>query len=842
MSLAKYRKKRDFGKTPEPRGHSATSNQNLSYFIQKHDARRLHYDFRLELAGKLLSWAVPKGPSLDPAHKRLAVHVEDHPLAYGTFEGVIPAKQYGAGTVLLWDRGIWKPEGDPVKAYRQGRIKFQLQGKKLSGRWNLIRMGPPKNEKENWLLIKEQDEAARRGPEADITTRAPQSVSEVSARKEKKVRPVAPKNGARKQSMPEIIKPQLATLSEQAPSGDDWLSEVKFDGYRVLCRIDQGEARLFTRAGHDWTHKWKPIATAAAKLPVEQAWLDGELVAIDESGEIRFQALQNLTDGEGSARLAYYVFDLVYMNGLDLSQVPLIERKQLLQELLVSQRSKDSILYNDHIVGRAQEVFEHACLHGLEGIVAKRAGAFYTQARVKSWLKIKCRHRQEFVIGGFTQGAGARTGFGALLVGVYDDDRKLRYAGRVGTGFDQAMLKTLSGKFSKLEQTHTPFINPPTGREAQGVHWLKPKLVSEVNFAQWTDSGVIRHAAFVGLRNDKAIHEIVREQANSESRSTKQKSNKSKRQSLASAPKADQKKTSATGARVAGVALSNSSRVLFPGGGWTKLDLARYYEQIADWILPHLHNRPLTLVRCPHGGTGKCFFQKHVNDSITEDIERVKVPEDRGFSLYMMANNVQALVSLVQMGVLELHTWGAQAGALDKPDRLIFDLDPAPDLPWPQVVEAALLLRALLEDLGLRSFLKTTGGKGLHIAVPLKPERPWDEVKAFTRSIAEHLANTLPERFTSKISKSKRTDKIFIDYLRNGSGATAVAAYSTRARPGAPISTPIAWEELDEDLHSDSFTLENIQQRLKQIGADPWADYFRLKQRISAAMLRKYAP
>lgn len=822
MSLAKYRKKRDFGKTPEPRGRTAQSHQQLEYFIQKHDARRLHYDFRLELAGKLLSWAVPKGPSLDPADKRLAVHVEDHPLEYGTFEGVIPPKQYGAGTVLLWDRGIWTPEGDPAKGYRQGRLKFHLEGKKLSGGWNLVRMGPPKNDKENWLLIKERDAAARRGAAADITARAPESVAKPSAPKVKKSTPAISAGGARKKPMPEIIKPQLATLSEHAPQGDDWLSEVKFDGYRVLCRIEQGEARLFTRAGHDWTGKWKPIAAAAARLPVEQAWLDGELVALDENGSIRFQALQNSMQAGAPAHLAYYVFDLVYMNGLDLTQVPLLERKQLLQQLLAAQPADGPILYNDHIVGGAREVFEHACVHGLEGIVAKRADAVYSQSRGKSWLKIKCRHRQEFVIGGFTDPAGTRKEFGALLVGVYDDAQKLRYAGRVGTGFDQDTLKIFSGKFHALEQTHAPFINPPTGREAHGVHWLKPQLVAEVDFAEWTGSGVIRHAAFIGLREDKPSREIVRERASP-------------------APVADQKKIPAGSAQVAGVSLSHASRVLFPGIGWTKLDLARYYERIAERIIPHLHNRPLTLVRCPHGGTGKCFFQKHVNETTTEDIERVKVPEDHGAALYMMANNVQAIVSLVQMGVLELHTWGAKAGHLDKPDRLIFDLDPAPDLPWTQVVEAALLMRALLEDLGLRSFLKTTGGKGLHIAVPLKPERPWPEVKAFTRAIAEHLANTIPDRFTAKISKAKRTDKIFIDYLRNGSGATAVAAYSTRARPGAPISTPIAWEELDENLHSDSFTASNIQQRLDNLRADPWAEYFQLKQRLSAAMLRKYA-
>jgi len=838
MSLDKYWKKRDFGKTPEPRGTSSKSSQQLSYFIQKHDARRLHYDFRLELAGKLLSWAVPKGPSLNPADKRLAVHVEDHPLSYGTFEGVIPPKQYGAGTVLLWDRGIWKPEGDPAKGYRQGRLKFRLQGEKLSGRWNLVRMGPPKTDKENWLLIKEQDEDARRGAAADITAQRPESVLKQGR---KKIQAPEPSKGARKGAMPETMKPQLATLSEQPPPGDEWLSEVKLDGYRVLCRLQQGTAQLFTRSGLDWTHKWESIAQAASKLPVEQAWIDGELVAVDDSGAIRFQAMQNLTRGQGAPRLVYYVFDLVYMNGHDLSQVPLLERKELLRQIISTRSKSGPIVYNDHIAGRAADVFEHACLHGMEGIVAKRADAAYVQDRVKSWLKIKCRHRQEFVIGGFTKPAGSRAGFGALLVGVYDDQQKLRYAGRVGTGFDQDMLKTLAAKFALLEQTRSPFSNPPTGREAHGVRWLKPQFVAEVNFSEWTDSGVIRHAAFAGLREDKAAREVVREHAARQNLSSEKTERTSKKKSPASKAAAKPEKTTAA-YHVAGVAISNATRVLFPEIGLTKLGLAQYYEQVAEWVLPHLHNRPLTLVRCPQGGAGKCFFQKHVTQSTTREIGRVKVPEDEGSAIYMMANNLPAIVSLVQMGVLELHTWGAQAGRLDKPDRLIFDLDPAPELPWAQVIEAALLMRTLLEEHDLRSFLKTTGGKGLHVVVPIQPERPWSEVKGFTRAIAEHLASALPERFTAKITKAKRTNKIFIDYLRNGSGATAVAAFSTRARPNAPLSVPIAWEELNKDLRSDSFTVSNIQQRLKAQRTDPWKDYFQIKQRLSAALLRKYSP
>ena len=614
---------------------------------------------------------------------------------------------------------------------------------------------------------------------------------------------------------------------------------ILFDGYRALCRVEQGKAQLYTRAGNGWTKKWAGIAHAAATLPVEQAWLDGEVVAISEDGSISFQALQNMArDGE-AARLAYYVFDLVYLNGYDLSEVPLLERKRLLKTLLADVDPNGAIFYSDHIIGDAQNVFTHACMHNLEGIVVKRADASYTQSRSRSWLKIKCQHRQEFVIGGYTNPAGSRAGFGALLLGVYDSNHQLQYSGRVGTGFGTALLEALSKKFPRLGQKTSPFNNPPTGAEARGVHWLKPELIGEVSFAEWTESGVIRHASFVGLRTDKPGHEIVREIPLTKSGLPVARSGTSvKSQHTALADKVDIPVNKE--ARVAGVALSNPSRILFPDVGWTKLDLAHYYENVAEWILPHLHKRPLTLVRCPHGGGSQCFFQKHVKESIPKEVDHVEVPEEDSTATYMMANRLPAIIGLVQMGVLELHTWGSQEGHLNLPDRIIFDLDPAPDLEWIQVIQAAQLVRALLEEIGLKSFVKTTGGKGLHVAVPIKPERPWAEIKAFTRAIAEHLAVTLPERFTSKMTKAKRTNKIFIDYLRNASGATAVAAFSTRARPNAPVSVPITWEELNIDLHSDTFTLSNIDQRLSQIKEDPWAEYFELKQRVTATMLRKF--
>ncbi|HZV61695.1 MAG TPA: DNA ligase D [Methylophilaceae bacterium] len=878
MGLQKYWEKRDFNITPEPRGKVVKTGEELSYYIQEHHARRLHYDFRLELDGTLKSWAVPKGPSLDPSEKRLAVHVEDHPLEYGTFEGDIPEHQYGAGHVKLWDRGTWTPLGNPSKDYRRGRLKFRLDGVKLSGVWNLVRMPMREEGKDNWLLIKEDDEEARSGDEAHITTLRPESVSDnppgtrkiwqsnravdaspetAKTKASKSAKPsktttastsasLAKVAGAKKMAMPDMISPQLATLAPHAPEGDDWLSEIKFDGYRAVTRIGNGKVSMFTRAANDWTDKWEQIAGVIGKLPVKQAWLDGEVVALDAEGNISFQALQNMARSGKKARLAYYVFDLVYLDGYDLSETPLIERKRLLKEIFDGATQSDVIRYSDHIVGGAQQVFEHACMHGMEGIVVKRADTGYLQSRGRAWLKVKCLQRQEFVIGGYTDPAGSREEFGALLVGVYDDKQQLQYAGRVGTGFDAALLKSVSKDFKHLEQTKAPFHNPPKGYEAKGVHWLKPELVAEINFAQWTDSGSIRHASFAGLRKDKPPQEIRREEPLSERELKKAEKEAAKadvvkpdvaKDETRSAPSSSGgKKGTAT---VAGVNITHPSKILFPGIGLTKLELAQYYERVADWILPHLKDRPLTLVRCPDGGEKECFFQKNAKETTPAEVGRIVVPVD-GTSTYMEAESVKALIGLIQMGVLELHTWGSHEGSLELPDRMIFDIDPAEGLDWDRVVEAALLIRSLLEEIGLRSFLKTTGGKGLHVVTPLKPERDWDEIKAFSKSIAEHLSRTLPDRFTANMSKSKRTDRIFIDYLRNGLGATAVAAYSTRAKPNAPVSVPVAWEELESDLRSNSYTVRNIFERLDNLKQDPWKDYFKLQQRITDDMLRLF--
>ena len=847
MTLEKYHAKRDFEKTPEPRGVEAKPGGALSFVIQKHAARKLHYDFRLELGGVLKSWAVPKGPSLDPAEKRLAVHVEDHPLEYGGFEGDIPEHEYGAGHVIVWDRGTWTPVGDAAEGYRKGHLKFRLDGEKLTGGWALVRMGKPRESKENWLLIKERDDAAREGDEAEITGLLPDSVlsgaapAKPATAKKARGRDEA-RAGAAGAAMPAMIEPQLATLTDRAPEGEGWLAEIKFDGYRALCRIDNGKASLHTRAGNDWTAKWKDIAQAAAQLPARQAWLDGEVVALDEQGNVSFQLLQNMAQQRG--RLAYYAFDLPYLDGHDLRGMPLLQRKRLLRALLEKTDPAGPVRYSDHLEGNVKEAFSHACMHGLEGIMVKRVDAPYAATRSESWLKVKCQERQEFVVGGYTDPAGKREKFGALLLGVYEDDGSLRYAGRVGTGFDAGMLHSLSRDFADLATDTPPFRDPPKKRGAAGLHWLKPELIAEVKFAQWTNGGLIRQGAFMGMRSDKPAREIRQEQPvpveqaeQHAQREVEAEATPEKRKAAPAGRRAG--KEAADQTAVAGVLLTHPARVLFTGAGVTKLELAHYYEDIADWILPHLAQRPLTLVRCPQGG--RCFFQKHANGTTAGDVGRVEVPTGGATAIYMTANSVQALVGLVQMGVLELHTWGAREGRLDLPDRMIFDLDPGAGLEWKQVAEGAQLVRSLLGDIGLASFVKTTGGKGLHVVAPLAPQRSWDEIKEFSKSVASHLERMLPERFVSNMSKAKRGGRIFVDYLRNASEATAVAAYSTRAKPNAPVSTPLSWDELDQaGLRSDRYTVRNLRQRLDGLKQDPWADYFKLEQKVTDKMIEAF--
>jgi bifunctional non-homologous end joining protein LigD len=865
MGLQQYWRKRNFKETPEPRGASQSPSERLQFVIQQHAASRLHYDFRLELAGTLKSWAIPKGPCLDPSHKRLAVHVEDHPLDYGGFEGIIPPKQYGAGTVLLWDRGSWSPVGDPMASYRRGRMKFNLNGHKLRGLWNLVRMGGRHEQgKDNWLLIKEKDDEARTGEQAEVTQLMTNSVasrrtieqiasgrhrvwqSNPPVEKQAKSIPRPHKMGAkqlvgaRRTPQEDSIRPQLATLADEAPVGEEWVHELKYDGYRILCRVKNGSAKLVTRNDHDWTAKLQRIAEAAAALPVKNAWLDGEVVALMPDGTISFQGLQNAFDTGSETNLVYYVFDLLYLDGYDLRQVTLLDRKRSLAAMMPSDAS-GLLRYSDHIQGQGDVVFSEACRKGMEGIISKRSGAVYLAGRNRNWIKVKCGHRQEFVIGGFTNPSGSRVAFGALLLGVYGEQGQFQFVGRTGTGFSERSLKELHKRLVALEQSRSSFVNPPNGVDARGVHWVKPQLVAEVSFAEWTNEGLLRQAAFQGLRKDKAAKSVIKEGMGKTApvqAATSAAEKTSLRLHVGKAGR-QMKKRAATAegpATVAGVTVSHPDRILFPDQGFTKLALAQYYDRVSQWLLPHLQDRPLTLVRCPEGYSKDCFYQKHATDGVPDTIGRVEIIEQQGVSWYMIADSLPAVIGLVQMGVLELHTWGAKRDRLDCPDRIIMDLDPDPTVPWKFVIEAAQLVKTLLNELDLECFVKTTGGKGLHVVLPLRPVHTWDEVKAFSKGLADHLVRMIPDRFTANMSKQKRKGKIYIDYLRNTKGATAIAAYSTRARPGAPVSVPLAWEELSVAVRSDYFTVDNVVERLNGLKQDPWRDYISVKQKLTRKM------
>jgi bifunctional non-homologous end joining protein LigD len=622
-------------------------------------------------------------------------------------------------------------------------------------------------------------------------------------------------------AMPKFIEPQLATLVSAVPEGQNWLHELKLDGYRVLCRIDNGRVSLLTRNAQNWTSRFGALAQAAAKLDARQAFLDGEVVAVDNKGGYNFQLLQNSLKRSDSADLVYYVFDLLHLDGRDLRAAPLLERKESLQRLLSfnpKARSAGALRYSEHWIGQGARLFNKACEMGLEGIISKRVEAPYRSGRGQDWLKVKCSKNQEFVIGGFTDPAGARVGFGALLLGVHDDSGALRYAGRVGTGFDDRMLRDLRARLNKLRRKSAPFVNPPKGAEAKGVHWVEPTLVGEVVFTEWTSDGILRHPSFKGLREDKPAAQIEHEVAAPLPRSAR--------------PAASNDE------RIAGIKLTHPDRVLYPEQGITKLELARYYEQIADWIIPHLEGRPLTLVRCPEGHRKQCFYQRHTRDAVGDAIHAIAAREKRATVHYLSVDSLPGLITLVQMGVLEIHTWGSRAPRIERPDRMTFDLDPGPEISWDALKAAAAHLRARLRDLDLGAFVKTTGGKGLHIVVPIAPEQTWEYVKDFSRSLAESLVRDAPERYTATMSKAKRRGKIFIDYLRNSRTATAVCAYSTRARAGATVSVPLRWQELTKDLRGH-FNMRNVPERLAHLRKDPWDDYEAARRALTAKLLKQ---
>jgi bifunctional non-homologous end joining protein LigD len=818
--LETYNRKRDFTKTAEPQGTFDTLawGKGNGFMVQKHDATRLHWDFRLELDGTMKSWAVTRGPSLDPADKRLAVRTEDHPLSYATFEGTIPKGEYGGGTVMLWDRGIWvpKPGKDPRKTLEQGHLHFTLFGERMNGEWLMIRLKPRAGERnENWILRKIEDQYAGNGAtlvEKHLTSiKTGRTMSEIAA--EKKARelaswkkiprygpgddplPLPAKSGTRPAGkrgkaspLPAFREPQKATLVDHVPDGSGWIHEMKYDGYRCELAVGGGTAKVYTRSGLDWSDKFPEIVAAAKTLEVGSALLDGEIVALDDKGNTGFSALQQAIS-EGGRGLTLFLFDALEIDGEDLTRLPNIERKARLASL-VGEGKPPYLLYAEHIVGQGEKLFEAMCAAGQEGIISKRADSSYRGDRTKNWLKVKCIQRQEFVIVGWTPSESKGRALRALLLAV-NEEGKLRYAGKVGTGFSMATLQDLRDRLGRIETDKAPVEVPRA--DARGAHWVKPVLVAEIAFAEFTSEGVVRHASFLGLRGDKPARQVVREKA----------------QPLPVA--ADDK-----------IRISNPERVVFPEGDVTKGELAGYYRAVAPLMLPWAGHRPLTLVRCPQGRAKKCFFQKHDAGTFGPAVHQIPIREKDGKTEdYLHIDDQAGLITMVQMGTLEFHGWGSRVEDVEKPDRIVFDIDPDEGLGFEAVRKAARDIKRHLADMGLQTYPMLTGGKGLHVIVPLTPQAEWPAVKDFAQRFAVALATAEPERFTANLSKASRKGRIFLDYLRNQRGATAILPYSTRARAGAPVAAPITWDELDDYQGGNHFTLRDCDTLLERASSRP---------------------
>ncbi|MDH6232944.1 bifunctional non-homologous end joining protein LigD [Mesorhizobium soli] len=830
-SLEQYQAKRDFRKTREPSGRAKpapTKKPGGIFVVQKHAATRLHYDFRLEHDGVLWSWAVTRGPSLDPAEKRLAVHVEDHPIDYASFEGTIPKGEYGGGSVIVWDEGTWTPEGDPDAGLKKGHLQFELKGNKLNGAWHLVRLKPRAGEKrDNWLLIKSDDIYAR--PGEDILEEAPESVkSGVTIEEIGKDNPAiwhskprtgdAPKASAKPSprpgkvaKLPGFIEPCLARLETHPPTGEDWVHEIKFDGYRMQAHVAAGRTTLLTRNGLDWTERFgQEIAAALAKLDCDNAIFDGEVVVLESNGISSFSALQAaLSDGRGE-RLVYYVFDLLFLNGEDLRSEPLKERKERLRQLLGENAGDGILRYSEHFLQPGQTMLTHACRMGLEGIVSKRASAPYRSGRTGDWLKAKCTLRQEFVILGYLPSEKRGRDLRSLVVGC-NDDGKLVSAGHVGTGFNGKNAKDLQQKLDNLEVASAP-ISGPAAKE-KGVVWVKPELVAEIEFRTWTADRNIRQASFIALREDKRADEIVAERP----------------QDIQ-----DQKQQGAHGAKSRdAVNLSNPNKILWPQAGVTKARLLDHYESVWPRMEPYVVNRPLALVRAPDGVEGsQRFFQKHASPGMPDSISSMRDPEDNEELLFIKDFN--GVAALVQLGVVEIHLWGCTVDALRTPDQIVFDLDPDEGLGIDDVRAAALDVGQRLEEIGLPHLVKTSGGKGYHIVVPLKPKADWTVVKTFAHDFAKAMEQSNPERYTATLSKAARKGRIFIDYLRNAPGSTTVAPYSTRVRPNATVSLPITWKEVEAGVGPTDFTVGSKALAKALASADPWADYEKLRRALKA--------
>lgn len=834
-ALSTYKAKRNFAVTAEPAEGGRPSPHALTFVVQKHAASRLHYDFRLELDGVMVSWAVPKGPSFDPKEKRMAIHVEDHPISYSSFEGTIPPKQYGAGTVIVWDNGTWEPVGDPHQGLAAGKLLFRLHGQKLEGLWELVKIAKGGERQEPWILFKKKDAFARAHAEYDVIAALPDSVI---AKPLKQAAPAAkpagkapsPSRPARKAALPAEIKPQLATLVAGIPSGGEWLFEIKFDGYRLMARFDKRKLALITRGGHDWSARMPTLARELGSLGLHSTFLDGEIVVLGENGAPDFNALQNAFDrGQGADHIVFFVFDVPFFEGHDLRPLPLSQRRQLLRDFL-AEKSTDHVRFSDNFEADPASLLRSACQMQMEGVIAKRADAPYVSRRSETWLKLKCKLRQEFVICGYTDRTDRSDQVGSLLLGIHDAGGKLVSVGSVGTGWSSEEAWEVKQRLLPLAAAKSPFEKGDarpgrwSRRKAGSERWVKPRLLAEVSFAEWTPDDQIRHASFIGLRDDKPAKAIVRERP--------------KQLGPSAAPAGGKAGGKAGRSSVASVKVSHGERVIDETTGASKLDLVRYYESVAQFILPHLKGRPCSLVRGPTGVTGELFFQKHGEKIGIPGI--TELPEDLwpGHAALLEIGSAQALAGAAQMNVIEFHTWNSTAKSIDRPDRMVFDLDPGEGTTWEHVQEAAALVRAMLDALGLQAWLKTSGGKGLHVVVPLAPRYDYETVKGFSQAIVQHLARTIPARFVAKSGPSNRVGKLFVDYLRNGHGATTAVAFSARARPGLGVSMPVAWDNLGQLKSGAQWNIRTAREYLSFQTEDPWKGYWKKRQPLAEAMKR----
>jgi len=832
LDIETYNEKRDFTKTKEPKGRKLKGKGD-SFVVQKHEASRLHWDFRLELDGVLKSWAVPKGPSVDPDDKRLAMRTEDHPLDYGDFEGTIPAGEYGGGTVMLWDQGRWipHPDKDPRKTLEEGHLHFTLEGERMKGEWVMFRLKPRPGEKaEPWMLKKVTDEFANpdNGDElvdefmTSVTT--DRTMAEIASGSDVWRSNRGGQRGGRakkksSEAPPPFRQPQLATLVDEVPPGDNWLFEYKYDGYRLLMATGTGAATAWTRNAKDWSDKFRALVKAAAKLP-PGCLIDGEAVALDDKGRPNFQLLQSTLKDQRGANLAFFAFDLLVDRGEDITRLPNIERKDRLKSLLAG--VQPPFLFGDHVIGRGEDIFREVCKQGGEGVIAKRADAPYRAERSRNWLKIKCIQRQEFVIVGWSE-SDKRRGFRSLLVATRDG-RKLTYAGKVGTGFSGDLIDDLMERMEPLATDKAAVEVPRPDRK--GAHWIEPKLVAEIAFAEFTSDGVLRHPSFIALREDKPAAQVVREvPQHLEEGSMKAKAKPSSR-----------KKGKQASAEDFGIEISSPDRVIYPELGLTKKDLADYYAAVEPLIMIDAADRPMTLIRCPGGRTGECFFQKHDKGTFGEHVKQIPIEEKDGETEdYLYFDDVRGLLACVQMGTMEFHGWGSKVGKVDYPDRLVFDLDPDEGLDFNKVKEAAVRVRDLVAELGLKSFPLLTGGKGIHVVIPLDQTADWAEVKSFADRFSRAIAEAEPDRFTANIRKVQRKGRIFLDWLRNQRGATAVMPYSARAREGAPVAAPIAWDELDDYDSGAAFSIRDADELLKRAKSKRLAGWGEAKQSLPDA-------